>query len=211
MNLFSYLLDAILPPHEDVRRARLLSPEKLAALVSPRAAALPWITALLPYREAHVRALIRAIKYHGETRALTGVGEYLGEYLIESIAEKRLLDGWGVPLLIAIPSSARKLRARGYNQAERILEAALPALGGAGLAAPRVLAREERQSQVEVLRAERAANIHGAFFVPDSRAVRGKEIILIDDVTESGATLADARRALLSAGARDVIAVALAH
>lgn len=211
MNIFARIFDAILPPHADVVEARRLSRNTLANLYAPHEGAAQWITSLFPYSDPGVRALIHAMKYHNETRALAPAAELLGGYVIELIAEKKLLDGWTMPLLVPIPPSPRRLRERGYGQAERILKAALPFIYGGGTPAPTTLIREERTSQVAVPRRERAANIAGAFSVPNPAAVRGRVIILIDDVTESGTTFADARRALLAAGAHDVHAVALAR
>ncbi|MDO8523994.1 MAG: phosphoribosyltransferase family protein [bacterium] len=209
--IFSALLDALVPEHDDVLRARSLSEKDIASLVHPRAAGASWISALLPYRDARVRALIRAIKYRGETALLEPIGVILGDYILEVIAEKRLLSGWERPLLIPISSSPERLRKRDYTQAERIARATLTRLSGEATFAPGVLLREERKSQVSVERRRRLENMRGAFSVPHPETVSGRFVILIDDVVESGATLEDARRALLSAGAKEVIAVALAQ
>ncbi len=209
--IVSAVLDVLIPPHDDVSVARSLSEKDIAELVHPRSAGSAWISALLSYREPRVRALIRAIKYHGESAILEPIGAILGDYILEVIAEKKLLSGWERPLLIPIPSSAKRLRKRDYNQAERIARAALAHLSGEVTFAPEALLREERKSQVSVPRQKRLENMRGAFSVPDPKAVSGAFVILIDDVVESGATLEDAKRALLAAGAKDVLAIAIAH
>lgn len=215
--LLSALLDAVLPPHEDVRKARALSPEEFSKILAPRPVGLSagaksgWIVALFPYPDPRIRALIRAVKYYGETRALAPVGAILGGYLLEMTGEKKLLAGWERPLLVPIPPAPQRLRRRGYGQAERIVRAALPTLGSAAEFCSCALTRENRESQVKVSRPERAQNIRGAFCVPDVSLVKGRCVILVDDVVESGSTLSDARRVLIEAGARDVVAVALAH
>jgi predicted amidophosphoribosyltransferase len=208
MGWLSSLFDALLPPPADVRAARALSEAELFALSAPRTCGEA--IALFPYRDPRIRALIRAVKYHGETRALAAVGRIAGEYLVEVIAEKEAVAGWERPLIVPVPPSPRRLRERGYGQAERIARATLPYLGGARLA-PDLLAREERASQVSVPRVRRTENIAEAFFVREEANVSGACIVLMDDVIESGATMADATRALLEAGAKDVAALALAH
>ncbi len=61
-------------------------------------------------------------------------------------------------------------------------------------------------------RASRRANVKDAFNAPSADAVRGaRDIILLDDVVTTGATLAAARSTLLRAGARNVLCVAVAH
>ena len=209
--LLSAFVDIFLPPHEDVVRARALSERDLAHLLEPRTAGAEWIFVLFPYRDPRIRALIRAVKYHAETKALALVGAILGEYVFETIAEKKLFSGWEHPLLVPVPASRERQRARGYNQAERIALAALPALGSAAEFSPNALVREDRKSQVTMERSKRKENIRDAFRVPDVSLVKSRAVILIDDVVESGSTLADARRALRAAGAKSVMGIALAH
>lgn len=204
-------LDFILPPKDDVRVARAVSEETLRGLLHPTLVKEMWIISLFPYRNGNVRSLVRSVKFYGETGALNAIGAVVGEFLLEMISEKKLFSGWNTPLLIPIPASGKRLKERGYNQAERIAESLLPFLEGSILYAPEALRRNERESQVRIERKEREKNIAGAFFVPDAGAVSGKQILLIDDVVESGATLKDARRALRAAGASEVIGVALAH
>lgn len=210
LSIFEAVVDAVLPPHPDVRRARSLSIDGLATLYDPSVAGVPWATALFPYRNPNVRALIRAVKYRGEMRALIPVAEMLGIWIDETVAEKRLLAGWKMPLLVPIPSSSARLRARGYSQAERIARVALESIGSIDYV-PCALSREDRPSQVEIERSKRSENIRNAFRVTDASLIKGRFVILIDDVIETGSTVSDARRALRAAGAKDVIAVALAH
>lgn len=206
------LLDSIIPLSSESVIARSLSEETLTALVHPMIHRdRPWITALFPYRNHKVRALIRAIKYRGEKAPLPALGKILSDEIIHTLSSKKALAGWSTPLLIPIPSSRARLKARGYNQVERIILATLPYLEHHVLYAPDVLGREDRISQVSVAKAEREKNIEGAFFVIRKEKVAGTHIILIDDVAETGTTLMDAKRALMEAGATDVIAITLAH
>ena len=50
----------------------------------------------------------------------------------------------------------------------------------------------------------RRSNVKGAFSVPDAQAVRGKRLLLLDDIYTTGATIAESSRALMAAGARRV-------
>jgi predicted amidophosphoribosyltransferase len=207
----SAVLDAVLPASDDVRLARSIREEELAELFNPQSTGDVSVVSLFPYRDPRIRALIRSVKFYGEKTALPLLGRMAGEYLIDVIADKKLFAGWETPLLVPMPSSKDRERARGYNQVERFADACIPYLESAVTHAPNALARKNRKSQVHVPRPFRASNVRGAFFVPDPGIVRGKHIILLDDVIESGATMKDARRALLEAGAAGVFGVAIAR
>ncbi len=209
--LIRTFLDLLLPPKDDVRAARAITDESLRNLIHPTLAKEVWIISLFPYRNERIRSLIRSIKFYGETDSLPKIGAVVGEFLLETISDKKIFSGWNTPLLIPIPASGKRLQERGYNQAERIASGILPFIEGAVTYEPNALQRVERASQVRIERKNRERNIAGAFFVNAPEFVRGKQIILLDDVVESGATLKDARRALLSAGASEVIGIALTH
>ncbi|TAK58753.1 ComF family protein [Patescibacteria group bacterium] len=206
------ILDALIPISSESAIARSLSEETLAELLHPMIHRdKQWIVALFPYRNPKVRALIRAIKYRGEKAPLPALGRILADEIIQILADKKTLGGWRNPLLVPIPSSSARLKSRGYNQVERIVLATLPHLEAEVTYAPDVLGREDRASQVEVLKSEREKNIAGAFSVIRPEKVSGMHVILIDDVAETGTTLSDAKRALIGAGASEVIAITLAH
>ena len=205
------LIDTLLPPHADAALARAIADDELAELMQPRTLPTkPWVHVLWPYHDARVRAVIKAVKYYGEAQVAARVGVLAADYLLDVIADLTTLQGWRNVVLVPVPSSSKRLRERGYNQAARIAQAIAKNCDGVTYDES-LLAREERVSQVRVMRSRRGANIKGAFYAPHPELVKNKFIILIDDVVESGATLTDARRALLAAGARDVIALALAH
>ena len=206
------LLDAVIPPAKDAEIARLITGESLIPLL--RREALPdepWITYLFPYSNRDIRALIKALKYRGERAPLLSIGKIIGDEILDMLYEKRSFEGWDAPLMIPIPGSAKRVRERGFSQAERIADALMPVLKDAVTYLPDALKKDERKSQVQVPRTKRVENVFGSFSVKETKIVFGKCIILIDDVVESGATLKDAKRALLGAGAKDVIALAIAH
>jgi ComF family protein len=116
-------------------------------------------------------------------------------------------------LVIPVPLHPRRLRERGFNQAHVIAAEAVRA----GLfapwtrLAPWALARvRETPAQTRLSRPERLTNLRAAFTArPD--AVRGRTVLLVDDVMTTGATLDACARALLRAGAREVDAVVVAR
>lgn len=206
---FTALLNAFLPPHPRAEQAHAVTNVDWARLVAPQQlATLSWVYTLLPYYDERVRALIQAVKYYGETSLASRIAPHAAEYLMEVLAEQQNLSGWERPLVAPIPSSTKRLRERGYNQAAVFARAISKEMSGIEYDEA-LLSREDRPSQVHTPRAFRAKNSAGAFAASPRAA--GRFVVLIDDVVESGSTLTDARRALLEAGARDVIALTIAH
>jgi ComF family protein len=116
-------------------------------------------------------------------------------------------------LVVPVPLHPRRLRERGFNQAHLIAAEAMRA----GLfprwtaLAPTALARvRETPPQTKLSRARRLLNLRGVF-KGRPEAVRGRTILLIDDVMTTGATLEGCALALLGAGARSVDALVVAR
>lgn len=208
----SQFFDMLLPHSPESVMARALSEETLEPLLNPVTHLRePWIIALFSYYNPKARALVKSIKYRGEKGPLAALGRVAAREIEHIIGEKRKFENWHDILIVPMPSSPSRLRGRGYNQAERIALAILTNLSEKVEYAPDVLARLNRKSQVRMRREERHRNIRGAFFALRPEKIRGRCILIIDDVVGSGTTLKDARRALLQAGAADVAAVAIAH
>ena len=108
--------------------------------------------------------------------------------------------------LVPIPLGAKRLRSRGYNQAERLA----PDLGAVRDLPVRTVLRRRRDtpSQTSLPPEQRASNVAGAFVAP---APLSGTFVLVDDVCTTGATLAEAAAALRLAGAARVDAVTFAR
>jgi ComF family protein len=159
------------------------------------------IWAVHAYAGPLLRALAR-LKFHGQPAWAGPLGAVLS-------ASPVLLRGWDA--LIPVPLHPARLRERGYNQAallarfaRRCLPSPRPPLRPGWLVRPRATAPQHRLPA-----ADRRENLRGAFAVPRPALVQGGRVLLIDDVTTTGATLAAARTALQTAGAAEVGALAL--
>lgn len=204
-------LDVLFPPHEDVIRARAVREEKALSLLSIRAVHGSTVYAALPYANVSVRALIRANKYYNDTHSAEVLGSVLYE-MLEVLREERALDPqWEHPLVVPIPTSPDRARSRGAHQVKNIMRALLSEHRDA-LEYADVLKRVARPSQTKVQKHKRYKNIRGAFSIPKRFHARvlGRSVIIVDDITESGATMKDAMRAIREAGAKHVVGVALA-
>jgi ComF family protein len=133
----------------------------------------------------------------------------LGDVFARPLASQLLSYGWPVNLIVPVPIGVARKSERGYNQAALI---AWPVALCAGIAyRPNALKKvRETRSQVGLPASERRTNVAEAFQA-DPKTVRGKSVLIMDDVTTSGATIEACTNALLSAGANQVYGLTLAR
>lgn len=212
LRLLGNALELFLPSHPDVALASSVTDEALLSMVRLSFFEKEKVYTALPYAHEHVRAIVRANKYYNDEVSARKMAVVFAD-LITAISEERALEMGGVkPLLVPAPSSPRRARERRRHQIKAVARH-LPTQVFEVCTYADVLVRSERLSQTRVTMQKRHENIAGAFFVPPTKRenVVGKSILVIDDVSESGATMADMMRALSSAGARDVVGLALAR
>ncbi len=122
-----------------------------------------------------------------------------------------------LPLLVPVPLHASRRRERGFNQSELLARGLARALGKErGETAPEVVPaclRRKRATppQTGLSVAARHANLRGAFEVVKPDAVRGRAIVVVDDVMTTGATISACARALKRAGSGPVMGLTLAR
>lgn len=209
------LLDSILPP----QHIESVSPDTfLMQTMSARREVVSvghdWIAAPLRYRNKLVKEAVRALKYKGSTHAATLLAHTLHPLLMEYISDLQLFENNTQVLLVPIPLSKQRLRERGYNQALLLAEALVKLFpeNTCNVAESILLRIKDTPPQTKTTsRKERLKNVQGCFAVRDTKAIAGKYIALIDDVTTTGATMSEARKVLLDADARDVLCLAASH
>lgn len=146
----------------------------------------------MPYDEDN-RLLVKALKY-GNRRDL-----------VETIV--RLFFRFGevdsdFDLVTAVPLHRERLRARGYNQSREI---AMAIAEGMGLPYKETLLRSVNTiSQTELSYRRRLHNMEGAFALADGVSVKGKRLLLVDDVVTTGATMKECAKVLRAGGAKRV-------
>jgi ComF family protein len=133
----------------------------------------------------------------------------LGDALASQMADFLRSLQWDAELMIPVPLGKNRLKERGYNQVALVAE---PLAYFTGLAySPQALWKSrETRSQVGLNVLQRRDNVQGAYQA-DPKAVKGKSIVLMDDVATTGSTIFSCTEALLAAGARDVYAITIAR
>lgn len=167
------------------------------------AACRPSFTALRSWAvfDGPVRKALHRLKYRGDIP----LGEALSRSMLQPYLE---LDG-KPDLIVPVPLSIARFRERGYNQSAFLARPLALSLGLPYSSNALGKIRETR-SQVDLHVAERYNNVAGAFKA-NSALVKGRRILVVDDVTTSGATLEACAEALFNAGAAEVYCLTLAR
>jgi len=174
-----------------------------------------WIFPLFDYRHIPVKKSIWLLKYKSKKRIAGIFAEVMYGKIIEELSELSVMKNFREPILIPIPLSKKRYRERGYNQAELICEKLVEIdekNNNFKLEKNTLIKIKETEHQANIKeRRDRLKNLSDSFSVKNSKMIEGKNIILIDDVTTTGATLSEARKILKQSGAKKVIAFTVAH
>ena len=151
---------------------------------------------IAPY-EGSLRAILHALKYSGRR----SVAPRLADLMVQAGAE--VLEG--ADFVVPVPLHPRRQWSRGFNQASDLAE-------HLGINVVHALRRRRATvTQTDLSEAARIANVRDAFSVKRRARVAGAIVVVVDDVSTTGATVDACARALLVAGAREVRALTAAR
>lgn len=154
-------------------------------------------------KDKELQNIIHSLKYNG--RFLLGI--FLGEQLCKGIIND--LRNWNINLILPVPLHQLKKAERGYNQSYYIAKG-LSKNSRIPIASGSVKRKKYTQSQTTMNLAEREENIKEAFKVKRNQKLNGKNILLIDDVITTGATISECGKVLLNEGANRIYAASVA-
>ncbi len=150
--------------------------------------------------EGALRQLIHLFKYS----KVESLATPLSRLLIQALPLDKSFD-----LVAPMPMHLWRLWQRGFNQAELLAEPVARRLGQK--LSTQLRRRRLTKAQAGLSEAQRRDNLKDSFCVKNPEAIRGKRILLIDDVFTTGATLRAATAILKANGARHVSALVLAR
>lgn len=173
-----------------------------------------WIYPLFDYRYPPVKKAILLLKYKNKKRIANIFANIMYERILEEISDLRMLDNFKEIILIPIPLAKKRKIERGFNQAELLCKELIKIDKNRNFIYKKDILIKPKdtihQANIEN-RDKRLKNLVGSFIVKDPTIIKNKNIILIDDVTTTGATLSEARKTLKKEGARSIIAFTVAH
>ena len=212
MGILSGVLDFLFPPkcmfcHRVLRTGEIgccnRCAKELVTVPSPRYG-ISFDRCLAPMEyEGSVRNALIRFKFENRPGYATGLGRILAKFIRENLAGQYDMITW-------VPVSAERLKQRGYDQAMLLAMAAALELGDVAVETLKKCRDNPAQSSLEDAE-QRRSNVVGAYAAVDPELITGKRILLVDDIITTGSTLEEASHTLRSAGARSVLAVAVAQ
>lgn len=140
---------------------------------------------------------IQGLKYHGQQ----GLSVTLGQRLVRVLTQM----SWTFDMIIPVPIHTTRIAERGYNHSKYLGDVIHHDLG-IELVDDALIKTQATRPQVGLTRAERLVNLEGVFDVDNSR-IRGRRVLLVDDVTTTGATLGECAKVLRTNGVTEVYAI----
>lgn len=209
---FSSLFDFLYPKQIEVLTLEALTPHELLTKLTPAMDTKNGTISLFNYADPNVRKLIWEIKYRRNTKIIDNVSSALYDVLTAELEDKMFFENFVHPLLLPIPISKKRRLERDFNQTELICEALKKLDTQDELEYSSNVLKKVVHTESQTLtknKKERIKNMENTMRADST--VLGRNIILIDDVTTTGATMSDARRALRECGAKKIICFTLAH
>ena len=147
-----------------------------------------------------VALAVQRLKFNGE--------KFLAKNFASILAKKLEEISIDVDFITFVPSTAKRVKERGYNQAQEVAQELSKLVN---IACLNVLTKtKETAHQTQLNRKERLQNLIGSISVLDKWQVKGKNVLVIDDVFTTGSTLSACAKALKKAGAQKVYGLTLA-
>jgi ComF family protein len=156
--------------------------------------------------EGALRDLVHLFKYNGVRPA----GKVLGGLLNRTVGTMALPDS---VIVVPVPLWSGKRTARGFNQAEAIARSFMNFQGSSSIQLDTsiLIRTRETASQTGLTRHQRRANVRGAFAVLKPEKIKGRSILVVDDVMTTGTTAGECARVLRRAGAKEVFVATVAR
>ena len=144
-------------------------------------------------KESALQQAIFQLKYRGEKE----LGTVLGRYAGTALAEAGVYDA--VDVIVPVPLHPKKRAKRGYNQSLEIARG-VSAVTRIPITSKALKRKSFEASQTKMNRWQRNENVEDVFLLTDGNAVKGKHILIIDDVVTTGATVISCAKELMKAG-----------
>jgi ComF family protein len=207
------IIDVISPPDKIYTQIAKISPTQLRELFTTNKTLENNFEYFFSYKDPTIKKAIWLLKY----KKHKDIGKLLGKTIFPIIEEKLenllIFENFTKPLLIPIPISKARRKERGFNQCEVVLEEVSKNLPEDYFEYRNdaLLKTKETESQARTKnKKERLENLKNCFWA-NEKIIRGRNVVIFDDVVTTGATIEEAKRTLERAGAKNIKIISIAH
>lgn len=192
-----------------------LCPQCLSLSPEPGRESAEWVFPIYDYRYPIIKKSIWLLKYKNRKGFAKIFAETMYERIVEELSDLTRFNNFTQPILIPIPLTKKRMRERGFNQSMLICEELikLDKKNNIFSLEKNILVKIKNGTH-QVLtenKYKRLKNILNSFSIQNCKKIENRNIILIDDVTTTGATLSEAKKILKKNGVKKVIAFTVAH
>ncbi|EKD46852.1 MAG: hypothetical protein ACD_67C00042G0002 [uncultured bacterium] len=187
---------------------KMITPDGRTCLACKKKSSLDGLTVCSSYLDSSVSRAVHLYKYN----FISDLHVALGDLLVSAL---RKTDVALPDIIVPVPLHRRRLRWRGFNQSSLLAErVAVQLLPGTTLAVDEKILLRNRYTTPQMGIKDyknRQQNIAGAFSISDVESVKGKTILLVDDIATTGSTIFQCAKVLKDAGANEVFAIVIAR
>lgn len=163
-----------------------------------------FLSCYLYYKKGNItQKLLHQFKYQGNEQLGLILGRWLGEHLASEV------DTSQVDLIVPVPLHRSKLKKRGFNQSA-VIAKAISEMTNLPCRKNAIARLSTNKSQTKKTRLNRMMDVRDIFEVHDPEILKGKHVLLVDDVITTGSTIASCATKILEAGADKVSLASLA-
>ena len=151
-------------------------------------------------KNGSMQEVLHLIKYQGMGNLAVEIGRKLG---IRATLRSEI---WDIkqPVLVPVPLHPRRLRVRGFNQAECIAQGVHEETGWRIIPPGDVIRTRNTKTQTGFNAMARSENVRNVFHVNSDSHLRSREVVIVDDVYTTGATTRELAQTLKRSGARKI-------
>ncbi len=213
--MWKNFLDLLFPFYYDQDFLNNLTSERFLSLTTPALVSLtPNTLSIVNYKNKLVKKAIWSLKFKNNQALAKLFAEIIYDNLVEELSNLKLTVNFDQPILVTVPLSRQRQRERGYNQVDLIAKIIAQIDQNNFLEYRENILRKVRDTQAQSQtknKVERLKNLKGCFKVIIPEIIKNRNLILLDDVTTTGATLTEVVRTLKLARPKKILCVTFAH
>lgn len=210
----NFILDILFPRSKMDKKIDLITAKDLFDRCLKTTHEKKNVVTIFSYDNNLIRQTIWSLKFRRNKKLAKVFAQILYDEILEKLSEEMLFFNFKKPILVPIPISKKRLRERGFNQVELIAkEMSLLDMNNSFIFKKDILLKHQdtpHQSRAKNKK-ERLENIKNSFSIKNKKEIKDKNIILLDDITTTGATLNEAKKILRRNGAKKIICLTIAH